>query len=147
MGNKKNYLGVGIAVGVPFGIAIGESMHNVGAGIPIGVALGVAIGMVMNKRHEDPSQPTRRMFHVEHSISASPMFHVEHLFGAPANIRFPHHSRSIPARAAPLRSSPQVSHRTAAFCTASSHCHLRPLPISFSHHSVDPIFTIESGFP
>ena len=40
----KKYLGIGVALGLCFGTALGAAMHNVGLGTAIGVSLGTAFG-------------------------------------------------------------------------------------------------------
>ncbi|HTB85140.1 MAG TPA: sigma-70 family RNA polymerase sigma factor [Candidatus Sulfotelmatobacter sp.] len=44
---NKNYVGVGVALGMNFGVALGAVMHNLALGIGMGMTLGAAIGAVL----------------------------------------------------------------------------------------------------
>jgi hypothetical protein len=45
-------IGVGIAIGAGFGVALGLVLDSLGLGIAIGVSLGVAIGAGMEQRRK-----------------------------------------------------------------------------------------------
>lgn len=49
-GTMKNYMGVGVALGVGAGTALGVALHNIPVWVAIGAALGAAFGLVMNRR-------------------------------------------------------------------------------------------------
>jgi hypothetical protein len=50
--SKKNYIGIGIALGAGIGVALGASMDNTSSGLAIGMGLGIAIGAWMSKKKE-----------------------------------------------------------------------------------------------
>jgi hypothetical protein len=47
---RKNYLGLGIALGGFLGIARGAAMHRVGVGLVFGMAFGIALGSLLDRR-------------------------------------------------------------------------------------------------
>jgi hypothetical protein len=49
----KNYMGVGVAIGVGAGTALGVALHNIPVWLAIGAALGVFFGLVMNRRNRN----------------------------------------------------------------------------------------------
>lgn len=46
----KKYIGVGVSLGLGFGIVLGAAMHNLVFGIALGLPFGAAIGVVMSAR-------------------------------------------------------------------------------------------------
>jgi hypothetical protein len=48
---NKKYMGVGIALGLCFGSALGAALHNVGLGIALGLPFGAAFGAVLARKH------------------------------------------------------------------------------------------------
>ena len=48
---NKKYIGIGIALGLCFGVVLGAAMHNTGLGIAIGLPFGAAIGYVLARKH------------------------------------------------------------------------------------------------
>jgi hypothetical protein len=50
---NKKYMGIGVALGLCFGTALGAVMHNVGLGIALGLPFGAAIGAVMARRRSN----------------------------------------------------------------------------------------------
>jgi len=44
------YMGIGIAIGSGFGVALGAATDNIGIGIPIGVGIGLAIGSTLDAK-------------------------------------------------------------------------------------------------
>jgi hypothetical protein len=51
-------IGVGIAIGAGFGVALGLVLDSLGLGIAIGVSLGVAIGAGMEQRRRGETVET-----------------------------------------------------------------------------------------
>lgn len=50
---NKQYMAIGVSLGLCFGVALGAAMHNmgfIGIGLPLGVAIGVALA---RKKSED----------------------------------------------------------------------------------------------
>jgi hypothetical protein len=48
--NEGYYMGIGIAIGTGFGVALGVAMRQVGGGIPIGVGIGLTIGVALDAK-------------------------------------------------------------------------------------------------
>jgi hypothetical protein len=50
----KNYIGMGVALGLCFGAALGlTAFDNIAIGIGAGLVLGLAIGTALQARHEN----------------------------------------------------------------------------------------------
>lgn len=55
------WIGIGIAIGAGFGVALGQVLDNPGLGIALGAAVGVALGAAMGaRRRELPADPRAR---------------------------------------------------------------------------------------
>jgi hypothetical protein len=48
--NTRWLVGVGVALGLVFGTALGAAFHNVGAGVAIGLPIGAAIGAIVSQK-------------------------------------------------------------------------------------------------
>jgi len=48
----KNYMGVGVAIGLGAGAALGVALHNIPVWVASGVAFGVFLGLIMNRRKQ-----------------------------------------------------------------------------------------------
>jgi len=46
----KNHMGVGVAIGVGAGTALGVALHNIPVWLSLGAAFGILLGLVMNRR-------------------------------------------------------------------------------------------------
>ena len=47
---NKKYVGIGISLGLCFGVALGAVMHNIGLGTALGLPFGAAFGVVWARR-------------------------------------------------------------------------------------------------
>ena len=47
---QKNYLALGVSLGMLFGISIGSAMDNLGAGMAIGTGFGTSLGLIFQKK-------------------------------------------------------------------------------------------------
>ena len=51
MNRKRNYVGIGIALGAGLGTAFGAATHNMGVWVAIGTGIGLALGMALSPRN------------------------------------------------------------------------------------------------
>ena len=49
----KNYMGIGVVMGVSLGAALGVALHNISVWIGIGSALGVVLELAINRRNRN----------------------------------------------------------------------------------------------
>ncbi len=54
---KGHYLSMGIGLGMILGIPIGVAIGNIGLGPAMGLPIGIAIGTALEKQHEDELRP------------------------------------------------------------------------------------------
>ena len=50
----KNYMGVGVAIGIGAGTALGVAQHNIPVWLAFGAAFGIFFGLVMNRLRRNP---------------------------------------------------------------------------------------------
>jgi hypothetical protein len=46
-------VGVGVALGLTFGSALGAAFHNVGLGVALGLPIGAAIGAALERKNDN----------------------------------------------------------------------------------------------
>lgn len=52
----KNYISLGISLGLCFGAALGSAFHNLAIGISLGLCIGVAVGATMDQKQKDQDE-------------------------------------------------------------------------------------------
>jgi hypothetical protein len=57
---RGSWVGVGIAIGLPTGTAIGITMENLAIGAGIGLLAGIVIGSIFEARRPDEQQPDEK---------------------------------------------------------------------------------------
>lgn len=56
----KNYISLGVSLGLCFGAALGSVFHNLAMGISLGLCIGVAVGSSMDKKKNDRDEEPKK---------------------------------------------------------------------------------------